>query len=41
MSSGHPLGESARLQSALPQGVCDYVLPGVGQGGIAGTWLRY
>ena len=40
---GRPFTDAqwARLQSALPQGVCDYALPGVGQGGIAGTWLRY
>lgn len=33
--------EKARLQAIFPQGVCDFAKPGVGQGKLKGTWLRY
>jgi hypothetical protein len=30
-----------RLRTVFPEGVCDWSKPGVGQGKLAGTWLRY
>ena len=30
-----------RLRRTFPDGVCDYSKPGVGQGALQGTWLRY
>ena len=33
--------EKARLASILPDGVCDYAKPGVGQAVVNGTWLTY
>ncbi|MCZ4317216.1 DUF6351 family protein [Comamonadaceae bacterium G21597-S1] len=33
--------EAARLQSIFPGGVCDWSKPGVEQGGLLSTWLRY
>jgi hypothetical protein len=33
--------EKMRLAAAFPDGVCDYSKPGVGQGVVEGTWLKY
>lgn len=33
--------DKARLNAVFPRGVCDYTKPGVGQGIVKGTWLRY
>jgi hypothetical protein len=33
--------EKTRLAAAFPDGVCDYSKPGVGQGVVEGTWLKY
>jgi hypothetical protein len=30
-----------RLEATFPDGVCDFTLPGIGQGAFAGTWQSY
>jgi hypothetical protein len=33
--------EAGRLQQIFPDGVCDWSRPGVGQGGLVGTWITF
>jgi hypothetical protein len=39
----HPLtpDEFTRLRSIFPSGVCDYTVPGVGEGSLEGAWRKY
>jgi len=39
----HPMtaDQLTRLKTIFPQGVCDYTIPGIGQGPLEGTWRKY